>query len=184
MDKLKVLERVHQLEQEAFHLDRQGWFQYEVFTFEWWILVIFFIAPWILWFKLANRTKILEIVLVGTLAIIPTTLLDSMGLHFNFWVYPTQLIPITPRAIPFDMSMVPIALMLIYQYFETWKSYTIALLFMSLLFAFVGEPFSVWMDLVKYINWNYFYSFCYYFLLGVSIRALLIKLRRSQSNNG
>ncbi|QOR68126.1 hypothetical protein IM538_08460 [Cytobacillus suaedae] len=183
MNKFEVLERVHQLEQEAFQLDQHSWFHYELFTFEWWILVIFTVAPWILWIMLANRQKMLETVLVGTLAIIPTTLLDSIGLQYEFWIYPTQLLPVAPRAIPFDMSMVPVAFMLIYQYFETWKSYTIALLVTSTLYAFVGEPFSVWMELVRYINWNYFYSFCYYLLLGFSIRALLIKLRKLQNNS-
>ncbi|MRG87132.1 CBO0543 family protein [Salinibacillus xinjiangensis] len=178
MDKFDYLEKVHRLEQQAAHLDQEGWLRFEVFTPEWWILVSFLIFPWILWYKFAIKDKLLESLFVGTLVIIPTTYLDVIGLVFEFWVYPTQLVPISPRAIPFDMSMVPVAFMFIFQYFTSWKSYSIALVLMSTLFAFVGEPISSRLELVSYINWHYVYSFFYYLVIGFGVRTIVLKVKK------
>jgi hypothetical protein len=179
MDKFENLEKVNQLEQEAFRLDKEGWFNNELFTWEWWILVVLFILPWILWYKFKDRNKFFESLLFGTLIIIPTTMLDAIGMQFDFWRYPTQLIPMLPRALPFDMSMVPVAYMFLYQYFKNWRSFIIALTAMSILYAFVGEPFAVWAELVLYIKWHYINSFFYYMLIGLTVRWIIIKLTRN-----
>jgi predicted neutral ceramidase superfamily lipid hydrolase len=179
MDKYEYLDKVNKLQQEAFRLDIQGWFKNELFTLEWWVIVALFIVPWMLWFKFADKNKMLEALLFGTFVMISTSYLDSIGMEFEFWVYPTKLLPIAPRAIPFDISMVPVAFMFLYQYFETWKSYIIALIVISTLIAFVGEPFAVWMEFVQYIKWHYIYSFFYYMLIGVTFRWLIVKLKEN-----
>src|SRR5581483_4509366 len=118
MDKFENLQKVNTLEREAHRLDVEGWLSNELFTWNWWVLVAFFIIPWILWMKFADRTKMLESVLFGALIMITTTLLDEIGLEVRFWRYPTQLLPFAPRAFAFDMSMVPVAFMFLYQYFK------------------------------------------------------------------
>ncbi|WP_305777687.1 CBO0543 family protein [Priestia flexa] len=101
----------------------------------------FLVVPWIIiWSKLVKRDIILEILLFGTIIIITTTLLDVVGLQYRFWDYPIAFLPIIPRAFPFDFSMVPVAYMLLYQYFRTWKFFIIAQITMALTYAFIGEP--------------------------------------------
>jgi hypothetical protein len=120
----------------------------------------------------------LETTLFGTLVIIVTTYLDSVGNEIGLWVYPTQLIPLSPEAIEFDYSIVPVGFMLLFQYFRTWKSFVIALISMAAIFAFIGEPLSHLLEAVLYIKWTYFYSFVYYITIGVLIKVILDKLRR------
>jgi hypothetical protein len=60
----------------------------------------------------------LESLLFGTLVIISTTYLDAIGLEYEFWVCPTQLLPLAPRAVPFDMSIVQFPL---YSYINILK---------------------------------------------------------------
>ncbi|UOR13509.1 CBO0543 family protein [Halobacillus amylolyticus] len=115
-DKFIILWRIHELEQKTLRIDKEKWIEYELFTWNWWLLVAFLIMPWIIWTKLIDRTRILEIVLIGLLAIIITTLLDIFVTEVEFWVYPTELIPGFPRAFAFDVSMIPVAFMLLYQY--------------------------------------------------------------------
>ncbi|WP_223701091.1 CBO0543 family protein [Sutcliffiella deserti] len=181
MTRWEYIEKVHMLKQESYRLDVEGWLQYELFTFPWWILLAFFICPWLLWFALAKSSMLMESLLFGALIIIPTTYLDAFGLELEFWIYPIQFLPLAPRAIPFDMSMVPVAFMLIHQYFSTWKTFSMALLVMSTLFAFVGEPFSVWLELVQYHKWNYVYSFLYYIGIGLTVRWIIVKIKSSAS---
>jgi len=182
MDKFEILEKINRLERESYRLEVEGWLNNDLFSWHWWVLVAFFIIPWILWIKFADRTKILESLLFGALIIIITVLLDEIGVEIGFWRYPTQLLPFTPRAFAFDMAMVPVAFMFLYQYFQTWTSFSMALLVMSILFAFVGEPFSVWAELVQYMKWKYIYSFVYYMLVGLSIRWIIVKLRIDTQN--
>ncbi|MGE8207337.1 CBO0543 family protein [Heyndrickxia sp. NPDC080065] len=182
MDKFENLQKVNKLERQAHQLDFEGWLNNELFTWNWWVLATFFIIPWILYIKFAVRSKMIETVLFGALIVITTVLLDEIGVELEFWRYPTQFLPYTPRAIAFDMSMVPVAYMFLYQYFNTWKSFSIALLVMGILFAFIGEPFSVWAELVKYMKWKYIYSFVYYIIAGLSIRWIIIKLKNITQN--
>lgn len=48
--------------------------------------------------------------------------------------------------------MVPVAYMLLYQYFRTWKSFILAQIIMALTYAFIGEPFCEWVKLVNYLE--------------------------------
>nr|WP_154319612.1 CBO0543 family protein [Metabacillus idriensis] len=157
-------------------LELNDWLKNEFLTWEWWILVGFLVVPWVIWAKLVKRDMILEILLFGTIIIITTTLLDIVGLQYRFWDYPISFLPIIPRAFPFDFSLVPVAYMLLYQYFRSWKYFVIAQIIMALSFAFIGEPFCEWVKLVYYIEWRYSYSFIYYILVGIGTRALILKL--------
>jgi hypothetical protein len=177
-EKYKSLWKIRELHDLMIQEEIQSWLNYEFLTFHWWILVAFLILPWVLWYFIADRKRLLETFLVCFFVIVPTTYLDALGNDLRFWFYPTQLIPLAPRAVPFDMSMVPVAYMFIYQFFQSWRSYTIALFIMAALFAFIGEPLSHKLELVLYIKWNYFYSFIYYVLLGNVIKAVLEKLKK------
>ncbi|WP_318184054.1 CBO0543 family protein [Metabacillus idriensis] len=109
---------------------------------------------WIIWSKLVKRDIILEILFVWYHNYHTTTLLNVVGLHYRFWDYPIAFLPIIPRAFPFDFSMIPVAYMLLYQYFRTWKFFIIAQITMALTYAFIGEPFSEWVELVYYFEWR------------------------------
>lgn len=132
--------------------------------------------PWVIWAKLVKRDIILEILLFGTIIILTTALLDVVGTQYSFWDYPIAFLPFIPRAFPFDFSMVPVAYMLLYQYFRTWKSFILAQIIMALTYAYIGEPFCEWVKLVNYLEWRYRYSFIYYIIVGIVTRALILKL--------
>jgi hypothetical protein len=87
------------------------------------------------------------------------------------------MIPLVPEAFAFNLSMIPVAYMLLYQYFKTWKSFWIGLFCMSVVYAFIGEPFCNWIMVVMYIKWKYIYSFVYYIVIGITIRAIVENLK-------
>ncbi|MBM6617867.1 CBO0543 family protein [Bacillus suaedaesalsae] len=163
--------------------DINQWLNNELFTWNWWVLLAFALLPWMVWFKFKERKILIESILVGTIAIIPTTYLDAIGLDLKFWTYPVQFIPLGARALPFDMSMVPVAYMLLYQFFKTWRAFIIGLLIMATLFAFIGEPVSKAMNLIYYLKWKYYYSFFYYIILGLFIKWFVNKCRDINKNN-
>jgi hypothetical protein len=144
---------------------------------QWWLLLAFLIVPWLIWVKLVDKKRKLEIVVVGLFVALVTMLIDLVGYNFYFWDYPIQLLPLVPEAFSFDLSIIPVGFMLLYQYFKTWKSYCIALICMSAVYAFIGEPFCNWMMLVMYFKWKYIYSFVYYIVIGISVRAIAENLK-------
>src|SRR5690606_6092317 len=100
------LKEIRLLEDKLYHLELNGWLKNEFLTWEWWILVIFFIVPWVIWAKLVKRDTILESLLFGTIIILTTSLLDVVGTQYSFSDYPIAFLPIIPPAFPFDFSMV------------------------------------------------------------------------------
>jgi hypothetical protein len=170
---LKTINSHHEIVKQ----DINNWLNNELFTWNWWVLVAFIVIPSIIWIRVVDRKRILEILLFGTLVIILTSFLDAIGVDLMFWVYPVQFIPLTPRSLPFDVFMVAITYMLLYQFFIKWKSYINALVIMAFTFAFIGEPISKYLNLVYYIKWKYHYSFLYYIVLGISIKALVNKCK-------
>lgn len=70
-------------------------------------------------------------------------------------------LPLVSGALPFDLSMVPVS-------------------FMTVLYAFIGEPLSNWLQLIIYIKWSIFYSVCYYIGTGISVKAFVDKLKRME----
>jgi hypothetical protein len=176
-ENLKAALRTVGTHHENVKQDMSHWLNYELFTWNWWILVTLIVFSMIFWVIFVDRKRLLEILLVGTLVGIPTSYLDAIGIDLKFWVYPVQFVPITPRAIPFDIFVVPVAVMFLYQYFNKWKSYITGIFFMALTFSFIGEPLSHALNLVYYIKWNYYYSFLYYLVLGTSVKAIVTKVK-------
>jgi hypothetical protein len=176
-DKMGNLSRARKLVHELDQTDRERWLEFGVLTFRWWLLVAFLIVPWIIWAKLSDKSKTLEVVLVGSIVMLVTLLLDVLGYNADFWDYPVELLPLgVPGALPFDLSLIPVPYMLIYQHFRTWKSYLLALFGMAAVYAFIGEPLANWLELVRYLKWNVVYSFIYYIVIGVGVRALVMRL--------
>ncbi len=176
--KFDYLWTVRDIHDQMVQLNVDGWLKNEFLTWQWWLLLAFLIFPWILWSKLVERDRIMEIVLFGTMVMIPTLILDNIGNDIRFWSYPTELIPFSPNEIAFDLAMVPVAFMLLYQYFTTWKSFSVGLVLMASFYAFVGEPLAHLLEMVIYIEWKYTYSFVYYIILGLGVRFVVEKIRK------
>jgi hypothetical protein len=172
----ETLKKIMGLQNQITELEIYRWLEFQLFTWNWWLLVILFVVPWIILIRLIERKRIIEILLFGTITSHFTIYLDDVGKELMFWVYPIELTPFAHRADPFDVTMLPIAYMLIYQYFKTWKSFSIALINMALFFAFIGEPFAHWTELTYYLKWKYIYSFFFYFLTGILVRWFVVKL--------
>ncbi|WP_407271165.1 CBO0543 family protein [Radiobacillus sp. PE A8.2] len=162
-------------------LELEQWVEYQLFSWNWWVLLAFVITPWIVWIKFFDRKRLIELLLVGCLVAIPIILLDAIGSFYKFWMYPIELVPFTIGSITFDSSIVTVTFMLLYQYFKSWKSYSIVLVTMALVFSFIGEPLAHFFKWVYYINWNYLYSFIIYIVLGMILKFAVDNFKRISS---
>ncbi|MFC0211484.1 CBO0543 family protein [Paenibacillus chartarius] len=126
------------MQQKAAQFELERWIGSEVFTWPWWFLLALFLIPWFVLFKLIDRSRAYSIWFFGLIVLIITSFTDDLGAEIGAWVYPVKLVPYSLIGFPYDFSMVPVAQMLIFQYFRTWKSFSAGLLCQALATSF--EP--------------------------------------------
>lgn len=159
------------------------WAKHCLFSFQWWLQTIFLLAPWFLWWKLVDRKRLKEIIIYGLLVIILTSYLDEVGSELTLWAYPFKITPVFPRFITADFTILPVTYMLIYQYFPTWKSFSLAIILVAAILAFIGEPVLIWLKIYKMYNWSHVYSFPIYIITAISLRWLTKTIVCKQQNN-
>ncbi|PAB59567.1 CBO0543 family protein [Anaeromicrobium sediminis] len=152
------------------------WFHHDLFSFGWWIIVFLTIAPWIIWWKLVNKSRLTEILLYGSFISILTTVLDVLGATFVLWGYPTMLEPGVPPMVPANLSVFPVGYMLLYQYFPKWIKFLIAATGMSFIFSFIGEPVLAWLNIYENNNWKSIYSFPIYIIIALFFKYIIERI--------
>lgn len=174
-------ERLRDVQQQAAHTEWERWLSSGLFTWQWWYLLAGLVLPWFLLLKLIDRKRSLAIWVFGLMVLIITSFTDDLGSDTGAWVYPIKLVPWSLISFPFDFSVIPVAQMLIYQYCRSWKAFLIALFIQAAVFAFIGEPFSVWAGTLTYFGWTYPCSFLFYICTGAFTRVFVDYWTRQQS---
>jgi hypothetical protein len=93
----------------------------ELFTWQWWALVALLIIPWLIWWKLVDRTRIGIILAYGIYIIFVVTAMDATGAALQYWMYPIKLLPAVPDSVGIDRGLLAVVHMFIYQYFPRWE---------------------------------------------------------------
>ncbi|OPH47391.1 hypothetical protein BC351_40085 [Paenibacillus ferrarius] len=175
-----MLDDIAQLHKELTKLREQYWLHYDLFTLQWWLLLALLIIPWVVWWRLADKKRLKDIVLFGVSISYLIFLLDHIGYELNLWLYPHKLTRIIPESSAFDLGILPVLHMLLFQYFTRWRSYLIANTLMATVFVLLCEPISVWIGLYKILHWKYIYSFPLYILKAVLIKGIFEIVKRKQ----
>ncbi|MFB5193113.1 CBO0543 family protein [Alicyclobacillus fastidiosus] len=153
------------------------WLHHDLFSLQWWLLLALTIVPWFIWWKLADKQRLLELMCYGTLIAAICIALDAIGTVNLWWMYRSELIIQFPGLLVADISDIPVVFMLVYQYCSTWKSFIIAMVFVSIAFAFVIEPLFMRVQLYNPLSWEYVYSFLVYMFMAMLIRLMVMKLK-------
>lgn len=173
---LSTSDAIRHLEEVLTMLNIHYWLKHDLFTFPWWVLLMTLIAPWMIWWKLVDKSRIAVILVYGLFMSILIIMLDEIGISFGLWSYPTQLIRILPGLYPVDFSFLPVAHMLLFQYFRNWRSFLIAVTITGAVFSFLGEPLFVWLDIYELNHWEYYYSFPIYIAKAILVKWLVESL--------
>jgi hypothetical protein len=154
----------------------EHWLHHTLFTWQWWLLVALFIAPWIVWKILIDKKRFTAIILLGMFVLATVSWMDDLGTDLILWYYPYKLLPVYPQLIPINYAVLPVTYMLIYQYFHLWRSYITAIAIMAAFFSFVAEPALVYLGMYKVLKWQFYYSFPIYLIVGITHRWLVEKV--------
>jgi len=148
------------------------WTEHVFNTWQWWLNIATLILPLILWWKLVDKKRLMEIVIYGFLASAFAVFFDITGETMVLWEYPYLVFPMDYILIDTDYSVLPIAYMLVYQYFSSWKGFISANIVLSAIFSFLAEPLLVWMGLYEIHGWKYIYSFPIYVAIAIVSKVI------------
>lgn len=173
-------EDVVKLRIELRDTDLLYWLQNCFFSFEWWIVLLLTIVPWIVWWKLVDKSRLTEVLLYGLMITVITTVFDVIGVGYVLWGYPIMLEPVIPPMTPANLTVFPTAYMLLYQYFPKWKAFFFASVGLSFIFSYIGEPVMEWLNIYQRNNWKSIYSFPIYIAIGLLLKYIMEKIISKQ----
>ncbi|UOR13670.1 CBO0543 family protein [Halobacillus amylolyticus] len=172
---------LYEAQKKLFETSYAHWVEHELFSFNWWFLLVITIVPWIMWWRLVDKKRLLEISFMGALVTVTAMFLDTVGISFLLWTYGYKLIQMVPTLNPVDFTVIPVCYMLLYQWFSKWKSYLIAHVVTAAGAVFIAEPLFVWMNIYTLHSWEYIYSFPFYIAIGVGFKWLIQKMKTRQN---
>lgn len=168
------------LDQEALYYKmlQEYWHHHNLFTLPWWILVFLTIFPPIIWWILLDKTKIFEVMAFGLFLGTIATILDSIGSKMMLWTYPVRLSPyLFPQFYPYDVTLVIIPFMLIYQWINDKKKFIIATIILSAFISYIAEPLFQAAGIYKVITWRHIYSLIIYSLISIFTKYVMLFLK-------
>lgn len=133
------------------------WLQHVVFSGLWWFGVGLSIIPWIIWVVFHKKESTDRILYVGFFVMGVSLALDVFGDQFSFWHYRYNVIPIVPTYFPWDITLMPVSIMILLQIKPNGHPLLKAILF-GVGASYLAEPFFHWLGIYVLENWRYSYS--------------------------
>ncbi|WP_018931829.1 CBO0543 family protein [Gracilibacillus lacisalsi] len=177
-------EKILDLQYKLADYRKQYWIEHDLFTWQWWLLLLVFIIPWVIWYKVIPKEKKAECLSYGLLLGLLASQLDEIGINSGAWAYSYQLTQLNRGLNPYNFSFIPVAYMIAYYYFPKWKHFILANVAIAILAAFITEPILTKMGIYKTFYWKSLYSFPIYILLPIIFRFLVFYiLENNKSKN-
>jgi hypothetical protein len=141
----------------------QLWYDEIFLSFSWWVSILVFIIPWVIWIMFRKRESSLRLFYCGLVLIFLNSTLESIGNPYGWWNFTPSLPYINSFYLPTSLSSVPVLGMLILQFCKKWSPFTQAIIY-SLIISFVSRPFLSWTHVYfQDSKWEYYYFLPIYF---------------------
>lgn len=176
-------EEIIEIQNKSIEAQQQHWLNNELFTFQFWLLIVILIIPWLIWWKLVDRKRLMEILVYGLLVHTLVTVLDEIGCQLNLWEYRYDIEPLFPRLIPINFTALPIVYMFLYQYFNKWKYFLAANVIAAAIMSFIIEPIFVWLDIYELFGWKHVYSFPIYIIIAIFFKLAMKIIFKKQNSH-
>ncbi|KEO83862.1 CBO0543 family protein [Tumebacillus flagellatus] len=169
--------QVQEIRKQLRDAEYSHWLHHDLFSFNFWLLLVVAFAPWWLWFRLRDRSRSFELLYFGLLLGMISTFLDALGTNLLLWGYKDQIFGVPPPLFPADVTLMSVPFMLIYEKLPAWKNFTIAVVLLSALYAFVREQLLECLGIYELTHWKHIYSFPIYIALPCFVRWMTVRLR-------
>lgn len=170
---MDIVEVLRQLRLEAWQIKTQLW-QQSFHTPQWWFIVVAIAISYAVWWKLADKRRIVETLLYGSFIAVARIILDNWGILSGRWTYLTDLFPLGYSLFLNDLTVVPLFLMLVYQYSPDWKSFLGWLAAVQGAISFLFWPLLSALGILKLHDWQLYKSFIFMIFIAVIMRAIML----------
>ncbi len=168
----------------SIHIEE--WLREDVLHFKWWLLLGLILAALLVWWNMLDKSRLHETLLYAALTTIVSLGICEYGEELTLWDYPADIIPIFSPLTSINLIGLSLLYSLVYQYFNTWKSFIVASVIVTSVSCFIIEPLLVWGGLYQLLKWKHYYSLPVYFAASLCIRAITSKIysvTQSYENN-
>ncbi len=170
---MDVIETLRQLRLETWAIKTQLW-QQSFLTLKWWFIVAAIVAAYAIWWKLADKRRIIELLLYGSFIAVTRVIFDDWGISSGRWTYIIDLVPIGQSLFLNDLTIVPLSLMLVYQYSSDWRTFVILAVIVQGVTSFLLWPLLIAIGILKLHAWQLYQSYIFIVLAAIIMRAVLI----------
>lgn len=100
---------IHQLRIEEFNYGFVQWRDL-LFSFKWWVLIILVAASYFVWWKLTDKSRLIDLLLFGSFVAVMRIIFDDIVVGMGLYAYPVRL-------------LLALGYMLVYQFAPSWRSF-------------------------------------------------------------
>ena len=172
---MDITEKLQQLRIETWEIRSLLW-QESFLTSRWWFIAVTIAVSYAVWWKLSDKRRIMEFLLFGSFIAVARVIFDDWGISSGRWTYFTDLIPTGYSLFLNDLTIVPLAFMLVYQYSYsyTWTKYLALSAIVQGAVAFAFLPLLIKLGILKLYNWHVAYSFLFMMITATVMRAIML----------
>ncbi|HBI04884.1 MAG TPA: hypothetical protein DDY49_12745, partial [Paenibacillaceae bacterium] len=118
-------------------------------------MILVTIIPWFIWWKFADKKRLIEIFSFGLLIMFISVFFAPIKQNFNLWQFIHRVHwSLSTPLFPYDITILPVTYMFIYQFSKNWTSYVIGTLLLSCFMAFILMPMFIKLDLILFISYR------------------------------
>ena len=153
----------------------QHWISYELFSLDWFLLIIVNAIFYIIWLKLLDKSRISHLLLIGSLSAVGFLIGDIILIGFlGVAEYKVALTPFEPAIFIVSVTIAPIIIMLVQQYMSSWKGYLLWISIGMAFLNFVLLPIYSLVGIFQLHSWNYLYYFLFMITSGLIVRVVFL----------
>lgn len=170
---MELTDLLHQLRLQVWQIRLELW-QQTFLTYSWWFIAVTIAASYAIWWKLVDKRRIIELLLYGSFIAVSRIIYDNWGISSGRWTYITDLVPIGYSLFLNDLTVIPLALMLVHQYSPDWARFFIWMVVVQGAISFIFWPYIANLGILQVHNWKLYYSFLVMLFIATTMRAILI----------
>lgn len=184
--KEEIIEILDKNQNEIEHLISekiQLWNEYVLFSDLWWMGVGLSIIPWVIWFVFRKKDSTDRLLFIAFYIMAIALVSDVLGDQLGLWHYRYHVIPVLPTYFPWDVTLMPLSIIILLQvkpHVNPW----LKAVFFSLVASYAAEPFFDWLGVYEPENWRYSYSVPLQIVVYMSAHYLSKRNKFAKLNDG